>query len=707
MTFSKSSQKFKYLSASLSLISIMNFGLLCPQALAQNQSNPGKNSLSYDPSDASDASDSAAASDQDKIDEAKKILQSMPADKLKRLAQLTPQLKTGSPSQKLPTVSGTVEIRKPFKLFAQQSLIHHLSFRDTPVREVISEIARRGKLNIIIDKSVNGKVTGELRDVTLNEAMDSVLASAGLESRKLDGNTVMVGTMQAMVEKGLNRPVARAFKLSYAHPYDVAMILQASVFNRGYVPDFKTVKKLTSNEENKDGSLTKRSIKSGGIEHSGKVEEEKAKKDEEVDDQTYNVQEEQQILRDQQPKVVRGTTRQQIQEGVGFNNAAIDPGTQQVRQQQEINADYNVTPNDGGTVVIPDAKGRQIFVVGTEKDMLIAEEAINILDRRPKQVHIQASLVELNNQGIRQLGATLNVQGEGLSASVMGNSQAPLLSFLPGLGSTTNNIANPQLPSIPFTGNNVTPTNAAGAFTGLVGSLLPAAANFNIAGITPSNNSLSSIDFLGLGAGAGGRSNIATIPTALNIRLQMLLQTNKAKLIANPSLVVVDNTEALITIANEVIHKVTSTVSLGVVTTNVELAKAGIFLNVLPRVTEDGFIRLRLRPQVSTPIGGPQTFGQGNNQTTVTLLSVRDVITQEVRIKDGQTLVIGGLFTEIEQAQLSKVPYLAEAPVLGALFRTTLKGRNRSELMLMITPKLVEEDPESARLSDSGRSPTL
>lgn len=710
MTFSKSSQKFKYLSASLSLISIMNFGLLCPQALAQNQSNPGKNSLSYDPSDASDvsdSSDSSSASDKENLDEAKKILQSMPADKLKRLAQLTPQLKTGSPSQKLPTVSGTVEIRKPFKLFAQQSLIHHLSFRDTPVREVISEIARRGKLNIIIDKSVNGKVTGELRDVTLNEAMDSVLASAGLESRKLDGNTVLVGTMQAMVEKGLNRPVARAFKLSYAHPYDVAMILQASVFNRGYVPDFKTVKKLTSNEATKDGDSTKRTRESGGVEHSGTVKEQNLKSDEDVDDQVYNVQEEQQILRDQQPKVVRGTTRQQIQEGVGFNNAAIDPGTQQVRQQQEINADYNVTPNDGGTVVIPDAKGRQIFVVGTEKDMLIAEEAINILDRRPKQVHIQASLVELNNQGIRQLGATLNVQGEGLSASVMGNSQAPLLSFLPGLGSTTNNIANPQLPSIPFTGNNVTPTNAAGAFTGLVGSLLPAAANFNIAGITPSNNSLSSIDFLGLGAGAGGRSNIATIPTALNIRLQMLLQTNKAKLIANPSLVVVDNTEALITIANEVIHKVTSTVSLGVVTTNVELAKAGIFLNVLPRVTEDGFIRLRLRPQVSTPIGGPQTFGQGNNQTTVTLLSVRDVITQEVRIKDGQTLVIGGLFTEIEQAQLSKVPYLAEAPVLGALFRTTLKGRNRSELMLMITPKLVEEDPESARLSDSGRSPTL
>lgn len=688
--------KFQVLLSTLLSTSVV---LSCASPVYAQSTNSSSNPLAYSP----DSSGSKPA--QSSVEEARELLQSMPPDKLKRLAQLGPKLVENKSQTQLPVVNGTVEIRKPFKLFAQQSLIHHLSFRDTPVREVISEIARRGKLNIIIDKSVKGKITGELRDVTLNEAMENVLASAGLESRELDGKTVMVGTLQAMIEKGLNRPMARAFKLSYAHPYDVAMILQASVFNRGYVPDFKTLKKATTSQATKDGDSSKRTRESGGVEHSGTVKEQRLKNDENVDDQVYDVQNEQSILRDQQPKVVRGSSRQQLQEGVGFNNAAIDPGTQQVRQLQEINSDYSVQTNDGGPVVIPDTKGRQVFIVGTEKDMLIAQQAINILDRRPKQVHIQASLVELSNQGIRQLGATLNVQGEGLSASVMGNSQAPLLSFLPGLGSTTNNIANPSLPSIPFTGNNVTPTNAAGAFTGLVGSLLPQAANFNIAGITPNNSSLSSIDFLGLGAGAGGRSNIATIPTAINIRVQMLLQTNKAKLIANPSLVVVDNTEALITIANEVIHKVTSTVSLGVVTTNVELAKAGIFLNVLPRVTQDGFIRLRLRPQVSTPLGGPQVFGTGNNQTTVTLLSVRDVITQEVRIKDGQTLVIGGLFTEQEAAQLSKVPYFAEMPVLGAFFRTTLKGRNRTELMLMITPKIVEEEP--TRLTDSGRAPTL
>lgn len=51
--------------------------------------------------------------------------------------------------------------------------------------------------------------------------------------------------------------------------------------------------------------------------------------------------------------------------------------------------------------------------------------------------------------------------------------------------------------------------------------------------------------------------------------------------------------------------------------------------------------------------------------------------------------------SETEAAQLSKTPYLAEAPVLGALFRNTLKGRNRTELMLLITPKIVEEPSSS------------
>lgn len=607
---------------------------------------------------------------QEEKDPHERLNSSDSADK-KQIAQYGPGGRSQSArTQNLPAVTGTVQIRKPFKLVAQanQGIIHHLSFRDTPVRELIAEIARRGNLNIIVDKSVDGRITGELKDVTLNEAMDTILASAGLESRRLENNVIIVASSVAMVQLKLNRQVVRAFKLSYAHPFDVAQILQFSVFNKGVVSSF---------------------------------DEKVGLGDSATEPGTKN-QLDQTLKKDEVSKQLNGTTREQIQEGTGFNNAAVEPGSQQVRQVQEINALYSIPPNDGGAIVIPDAKGRQVIVVGTREDVDLAGEAIALVDRRPRQVHIQSSLIEITNQGIRQLGATINLQGDGLSGSIMGNPAAPLLSFLPGLGSPANAVPNPNIPAIPFTGTNV--TGAANPFAGLVGAVLPNVGNLNIAGITPVQASASGFNFLTLSQRAGGRANIATVPYGLNVNVQMLLQTNKAKVIANPSLVVVDNTEALITIANEVVHKVTSTVSLGVVTTNVEIAKAGIFLNILPRLTEDGFVRLRLRPQVSAPLGAPQTFGVGANQTTVTLLSIRDVISQEVRIKDGQTLVIGGLFTEQEASQLSKVPYFAEAPLLGAFFRTTLKGRNRTELMLMITPKIVEE--ENPRLTQS-ESPTL
>ncbi len=614
----------------------------------------------------------------------------------------------------LPGVTGEVKIRRPFKLFLQNQngLIHHLSFRDTPVKDVIAEIARRGNVNIIIDKSCSGKITGDLRDVSLNEAMDNVLAAAGLQSRVLDNSTIVVGSTQAMVQLGLNRPMARAFKLSYSHPYDVAALLSASIFNKGYLPDFKTTTKRQLASESTEDSASEKQGSGQGSDLSGPSVEKFGEKSSDREGTKSDTDSTQSYSLETQARTLRGTSRSQTQEGVGFNNAATDPGTQQIRANLEIAADFSVDPNGGGAIVIPDVKGRQVIVVGTVDDVNIAEDAIRLIDRRPKQVHIQASLIELNNQGIRQLGATLNLQGEGLSTSIMGNSQAPLKTFLPGLGSPANSTPNPTIPAIPFTGSNVTNGAVLGAgqpgtaYSGLIGSLVPILAP-SIAGVNALSTAQSAFNFITADGRAGGRANIATIPHALNLSLNLLLQTNKAKLIANPSVVVVDNSEALITIASEVVHKVTSTVSLGVVTTNVELTKAGIFLNVLPKVTQDGFITMRLRPQVSTPLGPPLLFGPATAPTVVvTLLNYRDIMAQEVRIKDGQTLVLGGIFTEQESAQLAKTPYLAEAPVLGALFRNTLKGRNRTELMLLITPKIVEEEPGTS-LADKRNSTSM
>ncbi len=549
------------------------------------------------------------------------------------------------------------DTRSPFKLIAVQHLIHDLRLRNTPIREVVAELAERGNLNVVIDKSVNGAVTANLKDVTLNEAMDYVLASGGLQARSLDKHTVLIAPLPTFVRLGLNRPKVRTFKLNYANPIEVANLLQSSVFNKGVVPDFTSVTKKKSSSEtgaeqehNEDNHV---SISGHNIPLGSQSEKERDTTSEETE---FN-----QAMKPDIAKTMRGSTRITTQEGVGFNNGATDPGSQQIRSFQAVNADYIIEQNGGGPIVVPDVRNHQVIVLGTADEIILAEGAIKSIDQRPKQVHIQASMVELTSQGIRQLGATLNLQGQGASSSVMGNSNAP-----------TNTAASP--------------------FTGLVGVLLPASTT-TIAGVSAATAAQSALNFLTLSNAAGGSANISTFPQALNVTLNVLLQTNKAKLVANPSVVVVDDTEALITLASEVIHKVTSTTSLGVVSTNVELTKAGIFLNVLPRISDDGFITMRLRPQVSTPLGAPQTFGSTSSPTIVTLLNVRDIMTQQVRIKDGQTLVLGGLFTENEASQIAKFPYLAETPVLGALFRNTLKGRSRTELMLLITAKIVEDEP--------------
>ncbi len=664
--------------------------------------------------------------------------------------------------RKLPAVRETIKIRRGFDKFPSNSIIHNLAFRDTPVKEVVSEISRRGNLNIILDKSVVGRITGDLHDVTLNEAMDTVLASAGLQYRQLDNSTIIIGSPNALFNLGLNRPFARTFKLSYTSAFDVANLLWASVFNRGFIPDFtqairnRTVSSSKETPSTKSAEEVARASQApapgGGTQTSKSVNTNTVSQDQ--NEESEQGEEFNQTTRPDAVRTIRGVTREQLNEGTGFNSGAIDPGSQTIRARAAVVTDFNVDQNGGAAIVIPDTKNQQIIVVGTEQDLQIAEEAIRVIDRRPKQVHIQSSLIELTNQGIRQLGASLNLQGEGASGTILGGAGAPLISFLPGLGSAqqflTNIINGSQvtssrvsgIPPVPiqFSGgtagnfqslsygspgiastinattgvistgslgtNNLTnvPGPPGNGFAGFLGNSLPVSAP-TIAGVQAVPQAQTGFNFLTLGKGAGGRANIATLPTALNLSLNLVLQTNKAKILANPSVIVTDNTESLISLANEVVHKVTTTISLGVVSTNVELVQAGVFLNVLPRITEDGFIVMRLRPQVSSPLGGPQVFAGGS--VVVTLLNIRQIMTQEVRVKDGQTLVLGGLFTEQEAGTLAKVPYLAEAPILGAIFRNSIKGRNRTELMLLITPKVVEEGPTGQPLAESGASPLM
>jgi type II secretory pathway component GspD/PulD (secretin) len=107
----------------------------------------------------------------------------------------------------------------------------------------------------------------------------------------------------------------------------------------------------------------------------------------------------------------------------------------------------------------------------------------------------------------------------------------------------------------------------------------------------------------------------------------------------------------------------------------------GIILLVRPRVNDDGHITLRVHPVVSTVTG----FVNGLPQT-----SAREAETT-VRVKNNDTLVMGGLIREQDIKQFSKIPLLGDLPLVGQLFKNELRDRRRSEVLIFLTIRLIEE----------------
>ena len=102
---------------------------------------------------------------------------------------------------------------------------------------------------------------------------------------------------------------------------------------------------------------------------------------------------------------------------------------------------------------------------------------------------------------------------------------------------------------------------------------------------------------------------------------------------------------------------------------------------------------MNLKPNYSTI--GSQVYSQGavsgQSDLVATLLSRRNLDLKNVRIKDGETLVIGGMIEEKESKTVNKIPLLGDLPLIGAAFRSTVTNKTKSELVIMITPKIIND----------------
>jgi len=166
------------------------------------------------------------------------------------------------------------------------------------------------------------------------------------------------------------------------------------------------------------------------------------------------------------------------------------------------------------------------------------------------------------------------------------------------------------------------------------------------------------------------------------MRLSALIIEGKARVRANPRVATLEGQQARIFVGREEYF----TIVTGQVTfayAQLEVIKTGVSLTITPYVSDEGFITLEVEPSVSDVIG--------SGSTGLPITSKRSVTTK-VRISEGETVVIGGLYVQTEMEVVRKVPLLGSIPILGALFRQTVKNKVESEVTVLITPYLWEPE---------------
>jgi type IV pilus assembly protein PilQ len=164
-------------------------------------------------------------------------------------------------------------------------------------------------------------------------------------------------------------------------------------------------------------------------------------------------------------------------------------------------------------------------------------------------------------------------------------------------------------------------------------------------------------------------------------QLQALITNGKANILARPNITTLQGREAVINIGGEV-PVPTVAVTDRTTTTSIVYRPAGIILRYTPRVNEDGYITAAVHTEVSSPLYVEELKAYRFQKRAA------DTV---VRLKDGETMVIGGLIGSEESRSLSKVPFLGDIPVLGAFFRSVRNTKTDSEIMIFLTAHVLKD----------------
>ena len=288
------------------------------------------------------------------------------------------------------------------------------------------------------------------------------------------------------------------------------------------------------------------------------------------------------------------------------------------------------------------ASDEMLVVTDYPENIDAARRILAEIDKRPQQILLEATILRATLNEDNALGIDFNVVGGVDFAS---------------LTHSNGQITNANLPAgdLPLTQK----THSAGT-----------------------GNSFSS-------AVPGGGLKVGYVSDSISVFLAALEQVTDTTIMANPKVLALNRQQGEVFVGNEDGYLTTVTTET-TTSQSVESLKTGTRLIFRPYIGSDGFIRMEVHPEDSD--GAVKSNGLPSKSTTE--------VTSNIMIKDGHTVVIGGLFRESTVSNKSQVPFVGNLPLVGHLFKNQRDRTVREEVIILLTPHIVKDDAAYSRMSE-------
>jgi type IV pilus assembly protein PilQ len=390
--------------------------------------------------------------------------------------------------------------------------------------------------------------------------------------------------------------------------------------------------------------------------------------------------------------------------GTGVNSRPVETRTPTITTLAARETDSPLVLK--GLSIAVDERLNSITLVGPPHLVQTAVAMLTQLDLRQRQVAVNVKVVDVNLSGEEAASSSFSFGvndtffvNDGGAASVnFGGINPPNRTT-----STTGINGRPIVPNTPLAGEApfynrngvaVNPLTAPGGGVSLdpIAPVTERPGQVGVSEYQPFTRDLATGALTALGSTTNSIFPFFQYPRKFLSTLTAQIISGNAKILTDPTLVVQEGETAKVRLVEEIVKSVTTTFVDTVSGTrdskDFTFQDVGLTLDVnVERIDDNGFVSMRVNPTVSAP--GDQVDAGGGDFARQILS--RTVESGLIRLRDGQTLILSGIIQEQERATVSKIPLLGDLPILGSLFRRTNKQNQRAEVIVLVTPQILDD----------------